>query len=368
MKIHVVQKGDTLWELAKKYGVDFEELKQLNSQLSSPDMIMPGMKIKIPSSTKTVQKESMKMKETQQPQVNQPYKDISPKPVPVIKEDEKEKPKQMQPHMPKEQQMPMQPQIPKQPEMPQKPEMPMQPHTPTQPMQPMIQMPIMEQELQNYTTINMPQMPYYPEAKEEPVKQEKPKPMPQPQPQPLPQPMQMVPMCCHVIHPCGPPMPHDFFPVMGTFAGGHMQPNAAMHHGDNFHPYHHYENKMESPTMEIPTMKMPTLGMSTMEMPPKSTQAGDQDCGCHGKEPIPPYQMGYHQNQPPMYGGGFPSGYQHYPAFNPQQTQPEHLTNKQTYPPQFMPPTNKNPYPTPPGYPPFSEFDFRSEEDDSESE
>ena len=48
MKIHIVQKGDTLWNLAKKYGVSFDELKKMNSQLSNPDMIMPGMKIKIP--------------------------------------------------------------------------------------------------------------------------------------------------------------------------------------------------------------------------------------------------------------------------------------------------------------------------------
>ena len=49
MKIHIVQKGDTLWNLAKKYGVSFDEqLKKVNSQLSNPDMLMPGMKIKIP--------------------------------------------------------------------------------------------------------------------------------------------------------------------------------------------------------------------------------------------------------------------------------------------------------------------------------
>ena len=52
VKIHIVQKGDTLWKLAKKYGVEFEALKKLNSQLSNPDMIMPGMKLKIPSSGK----------------------------------------------------------------------------------------------------------------------------------------------------------------------------------------------------------------------------------------------------------------------------------------------------------------------------
>lgn len=49
MKIHIVQKGDTLWKIAEKYNVDFEQLKNMNTQLSDPDMIMPGMKIKIPS-------------------------------------------------------------------------------------------------------------------------------------------------------------------------------------------------------------------------------------------------------------------------------------------------------------------------------
>ena len=32
VKIHIVQKGDTLWKLAKKYGVDFEKLKAANTQ------------------------------------------------------------------------------------------------------------------------------------------------------------------------------------------------------------------------------------------------------------------------------------------------------------------------------------------------
>lgn len=54
MRIHIVQKGDTLYEIAKQYGVDFEKLVSLNSHLSSPDMIMPGMKIKIPSESKQV--------------------------------------------------------------------------------------------------------------------------------------------------------------------------------------------------------------------------------------------------------------------------------------------------------------------------
>ncbi|GAJ99003.1 SafA/ExsA family spore coat assembly protein [Geomicrobium sp. JCM 19055] len=48
MKIHIVQKGDTLWNLAKKYDVNFEELKAANTQIANPDMVMPGMKIKVP--------------------------------------------------------------------------------------------------------------------------------------------------------------------------------------------------------------------------------------------------------------------------------------------------------------------------------
>ncbi|RLQ98079.1 LysM peptidoglycan-binding domain-containing protein [Falsibacillus albus] len=57
MKIHIVQKGDTLWKIAKKYGVNFEELKKMNAQLSNPDMIMPGMKIKVPTSGGNINKE-----------------------------------------------------------------------------------------------------------------------------------------------------------------------------------------------------------------------------------------------------------------------------------------------------------------------
>ena len=49
LRIHIVQKGDTLWKIAQKYNVDFEELKRLNSHLSDPNTLMPGMKIKIPS-------------------------------------------------------------------------------------------------------------------------------------------------------------------------------------------------------------------------------------------------------------------------------------------------------------------------------
>ncbi|MES0855146.1 SafA/ExsA family spore coat assembly protein [Geobacillus sp. G4] len=58
MKIHIVQKGDTLWKIAQKYGVDFEQLKKINGHLSDPNMIMPGMKIKVPTAGVPVKKET----------------------------------------------------------------------------------------------------------------------------------------------------------------------------------------------------------------------------------------------------------------------------------------------------------------------
>ncbi|MBA2873636.1 SafA/ExsA family spore coat assembly protein [Thermaerobacillus caldiproteolyticus] len=85
MKIHIVQKGDTLWKIAQKYGVDFEQLKKMNGHLSNPDMIMPGMKIKVPTAGVPVKKE-MQKKETkiniapkkEVPNIEHPYANVKP--------------------------------------------------------------------------------------------------------------------------------------------------------------------------------------------------------------------------------------------------------------------------------------------------
>lgn len=138
MKIHIVQKGDTLWEIAKKYGVDFQELKAVNTQLSNPDMLMPGMKVKVPTGTVHVKKEAQiggakkeaQMKETQikptpkkEEQIQHPFADITPKPFPVLDlEDEVEeevKGVETGPYIP---QMPVMPQLPVMPQMPQMPQ------------------------------------------------------------------------------------------------------------------------------------------------------------------------------------------------------------------------------------------------------
>ncbi|WP_138496221.1 LysM peptidoglycan-binding domain-containing protein [Paenibacillus pinistramenti] len=50
MKIHMVKEGDTLYELSKKYAVPLQTLIDANPQITNPDVLMVGDKVKIPSS------------------------------------------------------------------------------------------------------------------------------------------------------------------------------------------------------------------------------------------------------------------------------------------------------------------------------
>ncbi|WP_194241264.1 SafA/ExsA family spore coat assembly protein [Bacillus fonticola] len=102
MKIHIVQKGDTLWKIAKKYGVNFEEVKKMNAQLSNPDMIMPGMKIKVPDNGGSVKKESAKVNFGAKKEMPMPMKEM---PMPMKEMPMQKKPKEMPMKSPK---MPMQ--------------------------------------------------------------------------------------------------------------------------------------------------------------------------------------------------------------------------------------------------------------------
>ncbi|MFS0780777.1 SafA/ExsA family spore coat assembly protein [Bacillus sp. 1P06AnD] len=186
MKIHIVQKGDTLWKLAKKYGVSFEELKKSNSQLSNPDMIMPGMKIKIPGGsgsqsvnmsmgtqkeapipnfTKPVKEAPMPQPQTMQPvqQMQQPVKE-APKPIKEAPMPIKEMPKPVKAAPIKEMPKP----VPQQPIVQKEKiiikEMPAAP-------QPVIP----EVDINNYYMVNMANMNVQkPAAKQQPVPQEKP--------------------------------------------------------------------------------------------------------------------------------------------------------------------------------------------------
>jgi len=55
LHVHVVQRGDTLWKIAKQYGVSFDEVKRLNAHLANPDYVVPGMKIFVPEQSAKVQ-------------------------------------------------------------------------------------------------------------------------------------------------------------------------------------------------------------------------------------------------------------------------------------------------------------------------
>lgn len=94
-----MQENETLWKIAQKYGgVDFEELIAANQQISNPDMIMPGMKIKVPTTggdkkqqTAPSKKDKQEVKPAPQPQ-NQI--------LPEIKEDEEQKWEPLKKEMP----------------------------------------------------------------------------------------------------------------------------------------------------------------------------------------------------------------------------------------------------------------------------
>jgi morphogenetic protein associated with SpoVID len=55
LKIHIVKKGDSLHEIAKKYKVELDQLIAFNPQIEDPDKIEVGMKVKIPVSPKPVE-------------------------------------------------------------------------------------------------------------------------------------------------------------------------------------------------------------------------------------------------------------------------------------------------------------------------
>lgn len=102
MRIHIVQKGDTLWKIAQKYGVDFEQLKSLNSHLSDPDMIMPGMKIKIPSESGKVKKKFPAKEKSvkEKPDAEHPFMQVTP-PMHPVHQPVYEQPKEIIKKVPK---------------------------------------------------------------------------------------------------------------------------------------------------------------------------------------------------------------------------------------------------------------------------
>ena len=170
VKIHIVQKGDTLWKIAKKYGVNFEELKKMNSQLSNPDMIMPGMKIKVPTAGVNIKKEAPMGAPNSTINIGV-KKEMPKKEQPILKEQPIAPIAEVPVEMPKEQPLPVQEQpLPVQ-EQPIK-EKPITPAPKMQPKKPYIpKMPqpiIPEIDINNYFLMNMPNVNVHEQAKEQP--------------------------------------------------------------------------------------------------------------------------------------------------------------------------------------------------------
>lgn len=51
MKLYIVKQGDTMSAIAEKYGLDVQQLIAANPSINDPDVISPGMKIRIPSAS-----------------------------------------------------------------------------------------------------------------------------------------------------------------------------------------------------------------------------------------------------------------------------------------------------------------------------
>ncbi|WP_317633804.1 SafA/ExsA family spore coat assembly protein [Perspicuibacillus lycopersici] len=245
MKIHIVQKGDTLWKIAQKYGVDFEQLKSMNTQLSNPDMIMPGMKIKVPSSSGTVKKEMPTYKkefpvkempiQKEKPLVDHPFAQEKPITLPAQKEAPKvQKPKEIIKEVPKPIFIPKAP----------------------QPVIPEID--INNYYMLNMANMNVQQQPQVAPEKEKPLKptyqmptfEEESEDMPEAPKQPVVQPEAVAPPMypCQPCVPMTPVLPGSGIPCWPIQAVPFTQP------------------MFTQPMMQQPFMQMPAVDQSIMPM------------------------------------------------------------------------------------------------------
>ena len=161
MRVYIVQQGDTLWKIAKQHNVNFEQLKQMNSQLANPDFLMPGMEIYLPEVGGKSGKAGKKHLES--PYIG-PTQEM-PLPTPQMPTPQMPMPQMPMPQMPMPQmpmpQIPQLPQIPQIPQLPQLPQLPMQemPQMPM-PQMPMPQMPLMMEPCFPYFVCQMIPMPW----------------------------------------------------------------------------------------------------------------------------------------------------------------------------------------------------------------
>ncbi|MEH7354251.1 SafA/ExsA family spore coat assembly protein, partial [Neobacillus drentensis] len=347
MKIHIVQKGDTLWKIAKKYGVNFEELKKMNSQLSNPDMIMPGMKIKVPTSGGSVKKEGTinigvkkevpiaehpfaKEKPKEMPIKAVPIKEVPKKEVPIKEMPIKEVPKKEVPikEMPKKEvpikEVPLK-EVPKK-EVPKKEvpiikEAPKAPYTPKMPLQV-----VPEIDVSNYYMTNMANMTVQPEVpkKEIPIPaplpvQEAPCEMPQEYCVPV-TPVMPGPGFCPPFGGGGFPIP----PMMPYSQGMAMAPPHGMIHGTpgvaptvagtSVMPGQFFHDESSSFMPQMPVVNPAYNPGAVMGAQSPVFQQPMMDSAGYGQMPAGYGQMPGAYSQMPTGYGEMPAGYGEMPA------------------------------------------------------
>ncbi|MFA9557196.1 SafA/ExsA family spore coat assembly protein [Evansella sp. AB-rgal1] len=382
MRIHIVQKGDTLWKLAQKYGVDFESLKAANSNLSNFDQIMPGMKIKIPTGSVQAKKES------QMPSVD--YGAKKEKQIPKEAPKEKTPPPSLKEE--KEQPVPM----------PAPPQVPLTQHAPSY----HLQNTNMNFNIYKQKSEKIPTPPKMPKPKEAPMPKPKEAPLPiaKEQPKPMekelpPKPVEKVkakplptkkslPMDdCYPVPPqgfmpCPPPCPPNYGGYPQPFYPGvpQAQPMYGYPHGapgmHGGHPAHGMQHGMQHGAQNAHpghgVQHVP--GMQGAPVPPVGGQYYPYDNKAeldddHVDNENHDYQ-GYgdvtqYQHHPQVTTPFYPHGgaLQHGFGVNPYQQQPN-MYNQQPYAPhaQHVPQQHFQ-APTPYGYAPREDFIDNEQED-----
>lgn len=312
VEVHIVQKGETLWKIARHFGISFEELKRVNGHLANPDYVVPGMKIFLPEKSATTGKEMEKkpskgaaaVKKTEK-EPNKVADKVAPPPVEVKKEPVKPKPT---PAPKPTQEKPKAPVVPKQPEAPKVPEaapMPqipqMHPMPPMQPMQPQMQfygvpcgwMPIFDADcypfvqpghMQQAMPMAAPQLPVEPETS----MHINVKPMAKPTPKPMP-------------HPTENTMPDGWklleSPELQFEEGANFKKLPQIHFEES--PMSKDEAKVEEQVEET-RIPIPTQPQFQMPMAQESPMQGGWQMGQQG-------QLGYQGHS------GSPGGYAAYP-------------------------------------------------------
>ncbi|RPF55508.1 LysM peptidoglycan-binding domain-containing protein [Aquisalibacillus elongatus] len=87
MKIHVVQKGETIRDIANEYDLSIEELKEMNRHIDFNQDLMPKMKVKVPLKEPVFADRSSDINVNDK-RLAPPHNPDKPKALPRIAEDE----------------------------------------------------------------------------------------------------------------------------------------------------------------------------------------------------------------------------------------------------------------------------------------